>query len=156
MRPKEQFTGNWLAFAGCIGFWLLVVTMMVLTPSAVPPLGSAGDQLIAYYVAHRTAFLAASFLDIFECAASLLFLSGVWSVLRRAEGEGGPLTTFALGSGIISVTMLSIAWALNVPSVHLATHGLAPKSSPRCTRPNQPLMLCPVCRGRCSSRPRRW
>jgi hypothetical protein len=96
-RPRSV---RLLSLAG-IGAAVLWIAGLMLS-GADRPDGSGGPaEILAYYQQHGDGLGMAIFLLMLGSALFLVFLTSLWSRLRSAEGEGGPLASLVLVSGVI-------------------------------------------------------
>jgi hypothetical protein len=97
--------------------------MIALSAAAVsfergsPPVTAPAEDVVAYFAAHRAGLLAQSLLFVLSAGANLWFLSSLRSLLLRAEGGTGRVSTVAFGAGIVGV---GLSAAMQAPQVALA------------------------------------
>lgn len=88
--------------AGGLTFVLLALATF-LTPSA-PEADARAAELQEFFARERTGSLAHVYLSALGGIAFLVFATGVYTRLRRAEAEGGA-SVFALGAGIAATVL---------------------------------------------------
>lgn len=73
---------------------------------------------------HGTTVLVAHYLLLLQTPFLLVFLVGLYVILRRVEGGGGMLSLTALASGITMVSMLFMGWMVaGIMMVFIADEG---------------------------------
>lgn len=110
----------WAALAG------LVFTALVLAsffapdiPSSDSPAEDIAAQLVADNTGHRLSLLLGFLGDV----AFLVFLAGLWSRLRRGEGQAGMFAALVLAAGAAFVTLMLISGGLHLVLVQYASGG---------------------------------
>ena len=101
-----------IAFVALSTVWVVVVSI-----AEAPQLSQATTEEFASFYddqGNRISLILASLSLALAGFAFLWFLGGLRSVLRRAEGESGPLSTTAIVAGAILVGLLFVFNAINV------------------------------------------
>src|SRR6478672_710741 len=122
--PPDTVTARTTAVAGLV-FLLLVVSFGSLTSSS-PAATDSRLEVWDYVAAHHERLQLAAALYGLAMAAALLWLAGLYAVLRSAE-DGRPwLATAALAGGVLSAAgTLTGALALGVTATRYADLGPA-------------------------------
>src|SRR6476661_1564421 len=94
---------KWERYAAAAGIaFVVLVLASAFLPGVPPATDDPVSDIHAFYADHRTALLLATYLGGLATIFSLWFLSGLRSVLRRAEGGGGTFANLMFGAGIVT------------------------------------------------------
>jgi hypothetical protein len=114
----QTLSSGRVAAAGGILFTVLtIVGHDILGGGSESPAIYAPRSEIAAYVADHpftTQVWAGWYLEMLGFVALVWFVGSIWSVLRRAEGEPGMLSTIAFGGGLLAIGLKMVS---AVPSV---------------------------------------
>src|SRR2546425_712695 len=105
-----------LAAVSGIGFAAAVLVGSFL-PGTPPKPDDPISKIQAFFVDHRTKYLASVLVFGAGLAFFLWFLGVLRSVLRRGEGGTGRLSALAFGAGLV---VAAVAFASGLPTVTLA------------------------------------
>ncbi|MCC7449695.1 MAG: hypothetical protein IT324_19910 [Anaerolineae bacterium] len=83
----------------------------------LPPVNAAPKEHVAFYTTYGQTLTLNNYMWILPIPFFLFFLGGVYSVLRRAEGDSMALSTAALTAGIAAV----VPWITNIAVENLGT-----------------------------------
>jgi hypothetical protein len=86
------------AIAGIVAVVLGIVSLFL--PGSPPSVDASLTTIRAYLTDHRTAVLAAQYIGAISNVLFLLLFGSLWTRIRRAEGQDGPLAPAMLGGGI--------------------------------------------------------
>ncbi|WP_139346543.1 DUF4386 family protein [Sinomonas mesophila] len=113
-------SNRWAAVAG-LGFAAVVVASFFLPaqPSIDSPAEGIAAQLAADLTAHQLSLLLGFLADV----AFLVFLAGLWSRLRRGEGQAGMFAALVLIAGAAVVTLMLVSGGLSLALVQHASGG---------------------------------
>ena len=104
-----------LRVAGWAGlaFSMLSLSVIPLVGGVLPPpLGSEGAAFAEFYRAHRVGFLVGNWLGIAAFVPGFVQLALLAAQVRRAEGEGGWLSTLVLSTGIFAYAVFACSLAV--------------------------------------------
>ncbi len=96
------------------GILFAAVQMVTIAFTAVffatthPPMDASPQEAARGFAQAQTMVEVGTFLYVLQVPFLLLFLGGLFGVLRRAEGGSGALATSALGAGIAMVVIASM------------------------------------------------
>ncbi len=96
---KQIHREQWGAAAGYLNVAIGIAA--VLFERGAPPANAGSGELIAYIGRYRSELLTQSLLFVIGACVFLWFFSSLRSYLRRAEGEGGTLSTLVFGAGCV-------------------------------------------------------
>jgi hypothetical protein len=107
-------TWNGQKLAGAAGVLFIVGTLVsafIVSPPPSPDESAA--KFLAYYSDHRTVLLVQMIIGLLAIIPAILFVAGLWNLLRSEEGEGGILATTAAIGFIIAGAVVTVAtgWA---------------------------------------------
>jgi hypothetical protein len=95
--------------AGLASFVLIVAATFVAPPLwDAPETNATAAEVVDHVHDHRGRILASLFVYSIAMGLFLCFTAGLWTWLRRSEGETGPLSA-AFGFGAVSLTTLILA-----------------------------------------------
>jgi hypothetical protein len=111
---------RWAAVAGLV-FTALVLASFFMpdVPTSDSPAEDIGARLAEDSTAHRLSLLLGLLSDV----AFLVFLAGLWSRLRRAEGPAGMFAALVLTAGGAFVALMLISGGLHLALVQYASGG---------------------------------
>ncbi|HET8906568.1 MAG TPA: hypothetical protein VFN11_06350 [Ktedonobacterales bacterium] len=92
-------TKRFTAISGIIGVILFAAGDALIAD--LPSISAPAHTMATYVASHQTQFLLFVFVWGATVAATLCFLTGLWSLLRHLEGAPDVLATLALGAGYI-------------------------------------------------------
>jgi hypothetical protein len=114
---EEQMPSNegWerIGAATGIAFVIFLIASFVVIPEAPPSLSDPVGDIKSFYVDHSGNIQASAFLTGIAAFFFLWFLGSLTTALRRAEGEGGRLSTIVFGAGVITLAFPLVAAAIN-------------------------------------------
>lgn len=90
-----------LAAVGGLLFFVLVVAFGTLTSNS-PSATASGQEIVDYVLDHQTRLQTAAALYGLAMPAALLWLSGLFRALGKAEGGTSALAVAALGGGVLT------------------------------------------------------
>ena len=111
-----------IAGIGGIAFGLLLLAGGFL-PGPPPNIGSNGTEVVAFYRQHGGAQQLGNFLIGLSTLGFFLLLPGLWTILRRLEGEAGFVTIAAPSAGIAAAA-LGLAGTAAFQALALAADGV--------------------------------
>jgi hypothetical protein len=79
-----------------------------------PPFTASVEEVIAFWSSYRRELLAQSMMFVLSAGAYVWFFGSLRSVLMRAEGSTGLLSTIAFGAGIVSAGLQMILQCFQV------------------------------------------
>ncbi len=79
-----------------------------------PPLTAPIEEVVAFWSTYQRELLAQSVMFVLSAGAYLWFFGSLRSVLMRAEGDTGTLSTIAFGAGTVSVALQMILQCFQV------------------------------------------
>lgn len=85
---------------------------IALTPAHAPSSGSTGARIVHYATANRTQLLASDLLYALGLAVLVVFVAGLYRIIRRAEGEDGWLAIASLASVVAGAGIFGAGTAL--------------------------------------------
>lgn len=85
------------ALAGILSVVLYAVGDLLIAD--LPPINAPAQAIAVYAAGHQAQFLGFVYVWGATVAAVICFLTGLWSILRHAEGASEILATLALGAG---------------------------------------------------------
>jgi hypothetical protein len=94
----------------------------------LPPLGAPAAEHARFYSDYAYENALVAFLYVLPVPFFLLFLGGLFGVLRRAERGVGVLTATALGAGVALAMVWPIGIAVSDAGQGLAVRGLQPEA----------------------------
>jgi hypothetical protein len=114
--PWERLAlASGIAFSA-VQFAALVFAAVALFPSK-PPFGAPVAEQAAHYAQYGTTYAIVNYLLALPAPFFLLFLGGLFGVLRRAEGGSGALAVGATGAGVA----MAMLWPLGCMLTNLGT-----------------------------------
>jgi hypothetical protein len=106
-REQERTITGWAALVVVV---LMLPTIAVAVLHPTPPAASA---LVAYLAEHRSSILASIYLSALGWGGGLLvFAAGLYTVLRRAEGESAVFSLVAFGACVATAVAILTAVTL--------------------------------------------
>ena len=119
MRSKQiekrhgwSFQWERLALAGGILFVAVQIATLafnvVFFLTAHPPMDASPQETARRFAEHATMVEIGTYLYVLHLPFLLIFLGGLFGVLRKAEGGGGALSVSVLGAGIAMVVIASM------------------------------------------------
>ncbi len=93
-----------MAGGGGIAFGVLLLAGGFV-PGPPPNIGSNGAEVVAFYQQHGGAQQLGNFLVGLAAIGFFLFLPGLWTMLRRLEGEVGFVTIAAPSAGVAAAAL---------------------------------------------------
>ncbi|CAN5222590.1 hypothetical protein BH23CHL1_BH23CHL1_20160 [soil metagenome] len=106
-----------VAIAGTVFAMLFMFPNMAAIDAPIAERAAASAE-------HGTTILVANYLLMLQVPFLLVFLAGLYVILRRAEGDSGMLSLTALASGITMVSMLFTGWMIaGIMNVFIANEG---------------------------------
>ena len=106
-----MFNHRWAALSGIVFVVLMLVGAAFV---ADVPKGDASAQEIASYLTdsgNHTRNIIGAYLWVLGGLAFLVFVTGLRSVLRRAEGDPGTLSNLVFGAGVVFTAVWSVSAA---------------------------------------------
>lgn len=102
------------AIAGIVGVILYVLGDVLI--SDLPPISASARTITAYAASHQTQLLSFVYIWGATVAATICFLTGLWSILRHDERASEVLATLALGAGymIWAIVLGGLAFVLEL------------------------------------------
>ena len=99
---------------GMIGGITVVAYLVAiaLTPAHAPNSGSTGIQIVRYATINRNQLLASDLLFAIAVAVLMVFVAGLYRIIRRAEGEDGWLAIASLASAVAGAGIFGAGTAL--------------------------------------------
>lgn len=88
----------------------------------MPPVDAPAAQAATFYAQHGSLITTNNFLFMLQTPFLLLFLAGLYGVLRRVEGGSGTLAVAALASGVAMGVILAMGWLISGLGVGIATN----------------------------------
>ena len=85
---------------------------IALTPAHAPSSGSTGVQIVRYATANRNQLLASDLLFAIAVAVLMIFVAGLYRIIRRAEGDDGWLAIASLASVVAGAGIFGAGTAL--------------------------------------------
>jgi hypothetical protein len=116
-REVDRMAYTTAARLGGIGGILFVVLFFrsYLTPPDTPVPASGPQDVVAYFGDRQDGILLYNgVLLIFAAFFFLWFLGGLHGVLRSVEGEGGGISSVALGGGLVFITLVLAGAAVEI------------------------------------------
>jgi hypothetical protein len=98
-------------------FFVGMVFFILFVASKFPPIDAPPEEHVAAYAEMGLLGDVTSYLLTLQAPFLLLFLGGLYAVLRRAEGGSGALAVSAFGAGIA----MSMIWPLGIVIAGVAT-----------------------------------
>jgi len=95
--------------------YALIAELQLLYVSSPPP-PSRTQDIVGYYVQYGEVLRRMQLLGGFETLFLLVFLSGLWTYLRRVQGRPSLLSTGVASAGVVVVSMSLITNALSLAS----------------------------------------
>lgn len=106
--------GNGQKLAGAAGVLFIVATLVSAFVVSPPPAADeSAAKFLAYYSDNRTALLVQMMIGLLSIVPAVLFVSGLWNLLRKEEVEDGILAAAATIAFIIAgaLVMAATGWA---------------------------------------------
>jgi hypothetical protein len=100
---SEASTERWNAASGYLVIALGIAGAAFERGS--PPLTAPTEEMVAFWSTYQRELLAQSMMFVLSAGAYLWFYGSLRSVLMRAEGGTGTLSTIAFGAGIITASL---------------------------------------------------
>ena len=94
-----------LAGAAGILFSVLSLAVIPLSPEIGAPIGSSADDLVGYYVRHRSGFLIGNYLGVAAFLPGFVQLAILSSWIRRQEEPDGWLSSLVLATGTFAYSV---------------------------------------------------
>lgn len=95
----QQQAARFTAVAGIVAVVFYTATTLLIAD--LPAIDTPAQQLTSYFATHSTQMLLEGYGWGIISAATLCFLTGLWAVLRRVEGESGLLAMLGLIAGMV-------------------------------------------------------
>jgi len=105
--PMNVARTNRIAGWSGIAFSVLSLVVLPLAQSAPPPLGGTGQELGAWYVAHRTPFLIGNYLGIVAFVPGFVQLAVLVARVRQSGKDGGWLAPFVASAGTFAYAVFA-------------------------------------------------
>lgn len=104
---------NGQKLAGASGILFIVLTLVgAFTVSPPPSADESPAKFLEYFADNRTALLVQMIIGFISVIPAVLFISGLWNLLRREEAEGGILATAAAIGFVLAgaVVLVATGW----------------------------------------------
>lgn len=88
-----------------------------------PPVDAPAAQFAAFYAGNRSTITTNNYLVVLTTPFLLLFVAGLFGVMRRAEGGAGAPAAAVLGSGVASAVITSLGWTISQLGADVAAAG---------------------------------
>lgn len=136
-------------------FALLMVPAYVVGYPDAPTSTSSVEEMIAYFGEGPGAFvLANGVIPLFSAFFFVCFLGALHGLLRRAEGEGGALSSAALAGGTLFITLSCAGYAAEIPTRPASPGSRASRPTP--SSPSRRWYSRRGCITSARSEPRSW
>lgn len=106
--------------AGAAGVLFILLTLVSSLLVEPPPSASkSAEKFFEYYNDNRNTLLAQGIIAVLGNIPVFIFLGGLWSLLRREEGDAGVLAPAALFAFVTlaAVATLASAWAMGIAAL---------------------------------------
>ena len=114
------------ALAGILGVILYVAGDLLIAD--LPPINAPAQTVATYAASHQAQFLAFVYLWGATVAATICFLTGLWSILRHAERASEVAATLALGAGYV-IWAIVLGGLIFVLELGYRSNSLAPATA---------------------------
>lgn len=105
-------TWNGQKLAGAAGVVFVVATVVAIFMVSPPPSPDESPaKFLEYYSDHRSAIIAQALVGLLANIPAILFIAGLWNVLRRDEADGGVLSTSSVIAFIFGGVIVTIGTA---------------------------------------------
>jgi hypothetical protein len=102
-------TWNGQRLAGAAGLLFVLATLVSLFIVSPPPgADQPAAKFLTYYSDHRTVLMVQAIIGVLANIPALLFAGGLWSLLKRDEGEGAVLGTAAVFALIAAGAIIAL------------------------------------------------
>lgn len=122
---QRAMRGERAALASGIGFVVLLMGSAAIAPEE-PGLETPPAQLANWFIAHRDAFLAQSYLRALTAFLMLIFIGGVVGIVRRARGRADTLDFLTFGGAVAFTLVMFISNIAGAAAATLAGHDIEP------------------------------
>jgi hypothetical protein len=125
---------RWTALSGIVFVVLMLAGASLVTD--VPAADASGQEIAGYLAdgGKHTRNLVGAYLWVLGGLAFLGFVSGLRTVLRRAEGEPGTLSNLVFGAGVVFTAVWSVSAAALAAVAYAVEFSDAPVSNPDVVR----------------------